>query len=107
MAPRFSIITPIYETPPAILDALLATVQNQTYADWELCLADDGSQAPHIRTVLAAASAADPRIKVLHREQNGGIVAASNDCLDLATGEFVAFLDHDDELVPHALERMA
>jgi glycosyltransferase involved in cell wall biosynthesis len=105
--PRFSIITPIYETPPAILDALLATVQNQTFTDWELCLADDGSKAPHIREVLARASAEDPRIKVFHREQNGGIVEASNDCLDLATGEFVAFLDHDDELVPHALERMS
>lgn len=107
MAPRFSIITPIYETPPAILDALLDTVRNQTYTDWEFCLADDGSKAPHIREVLGAAAAADPRIKVMHREQNGGIVAASNDSLDLATGEFVAFLDHDDELVPHALERMS
>jgi GT2 family glycosyltransferase len=107
MAPRFSIVTPVWETPPPVLEALLATVGNQTYGDWELCLVDDGSAAPHIRPRLAEAAAADPRIKVAHRSENGGIVAASNDCLDLATGEFVALLDHDDELEPHALERMS
>lgn len=106
MDPRFSIITPVYETPPLVLRALLDTVRNQTIDNWEFCLVDDGSKAPHIREMLAEASAADPRIRVRHREQNGGIVAASNDCLEMARGEFVAFLDHDDELQPHALERV-
>lgn len=106
MAPRFSIITPVWETPPHILEALLDTVRNQTYTDWEFCLVDDGSKQPHVRQMLEAAAAADPRIRVQFRTENGGIVAASNDCLAMATGEFCALLDHDDELVPHALERV-
>jgi glycosyltransferase involved in cell wall biosynthesis len=82
-------------------------VRSQTLADWEWCLVDDGSAQPEIRLALESAAEADARIRVAHRSTNGGIVAASNDALAMARGEFVAFLDHDDLLAPNALEQMA
>jgi O-antigen biosynthesis protein len=101
--PRFSVLTPVYETPPAVLEAMLKSVRRQTFDDWEHILVDDFSQAPWVREMLSAAAAADPRVRVHHRAENGGIVAASNDALGLAEGEFVALLDHDDALHPDAL----
>jgi GT2 family glycosyltransferase len=106
-APRFSVLTPIYETPPAVLTAMLRSVERQSFGDWELCLVDDASPSPHVAEMLAAAAARDPRIRVETREANGGIVAASNDALAMATGEFIALLDHDDALHPEALELVA
>lgn len=103
MAPRFSVVTPVYETPPDVLWMMLESVRTQSCENWELCLVDDCSQEPHVRSTLDAVAAEDPRIKVAHRENNGGIVAASNDALTMATGEFIALLDHDDELHPDAL----
>ena len=103
-APRFSIVTPVYETPAAVLRATLRSVRRQRFEDWELCLVDDCSRQPHVGEILAAAAAADPRVRVERREANGGIVAASNDALAMARGEFVVLLDHDDELHPEALE---
>ena len=79
---------------------------DQVYPHLELCIADDASTAPHVRSVLDAA-AADPRVRVVHRDQQGGIAAASNSAMDLATGEFVGFIDNDDVLRPHALYSMA
>ena len=105
--PRFSVLTPIYETPPEIFAAMLRSVERQTYGDWELCLVDDASPSPHVGPMLAEAAARDPRIRVTKRSQNGGIVAASNDALAMAGGEFVALLDHDDALHPEALEHVA
>ena len=106
MSPRVSIVTPVYETPASLLRDAIDSVLEQTFPDWELLLVDDHSEAPHVREVLDAAESEDPRIKVLHRTENGGIVAASNDALEVATGEFVAFLDHDDRLHPTALEKV-
>jgi GT2 family glycosyltransferase len=102
-APRFSILTPVYETPAAVLAQTLKSVRRQRFGDWELCLVDDASAAPHVAEMLAAAAAADPRIRLQRRQRNGGIVAASNDALAMARGEFVALLDHDDKLHPDAL----
>jgi O-antigen biosynthesis protein len=101
--PRFSILTPVYETPAEVLRAMLRSVAAQRCGDWELCLVDDASAQPHVSEILARAQRADPRIRVRRREENGGIVAASNDALAMARGEFVALLDHDDELHPRAL----
>ncbi|HEX3360156.1 MAG TPA: glycosyltransferase [Solirubrobacterales bacterium] len=101
--PRFSILTPIYETPPDVLGAMLRSVRRQTFDDWELCLVDDCSPSPYIAEVLAREAARDPRIRVRTRDENGGIVAASNDALTMARGEFLALLDHDDLLHPEAL----
>jgi len=106
-APRFSIVTPVYETPAGVLRAMLRSVRGQRCRDWELCLVDDASTAPHVAAVLEGAQRRDPRIRVLRREQNGGIVAASNDALAMANGEFIALLDHDDKLHPEALELVA
>jgi GT2 family glycosyltransferase len=105
--PLFSIVTPVFNTPPDVLAAMLASVRAQSFEDWELCLVDDCSSEPHVGEMLERAQREDPRIKVARRAENGGIVAASNDALALAEGEFVALLDHDDELHPKALERVA
>ena len=63
-APRFSILTPIYETPAGVLSKMLNSVRRQSYGDWELCLVDDHSQQPHVRSILDEASRRDPRIRV-------------------------------------------
>jgi glycosyltransferase involved in cell wall biosynthesis len=101
--PRFSILTPVYNTPADVLRAMLKSARTQSFGDWELCLVDDRSSAPHVREMLVQAEHEDPRIRVRFREENGGIVAASNDALEMARGEFLALLDHDDELHPDAL----
>jgi GT2 family glycosyltransferase len=104
--PRFSILTPVYETPADVLRSMLGSVWRQTFADWELCLVDDGSRQPHVHEILDEAERHDPRIRVKHRETNGRIVQASNDALGMAQGEFIVLLDHDDELHRDALARV-
>lgn len=106
MSPRFSIVTPVYDTPAAVLRSTIRSVTEQTFPDWELCLIDDCSPSPHVAEVLDEAAAGEPRIKLVRRLENGGIVPASNDGLAAATGEFIALLDHDDELHPDALRRV-
>jgi O-antigen biosynthesis protein len=101
--PRFSVVTPVYETPVDILWRMLESVRAQSFADWELCLVDDASPSPEIRQTLEQAQREDPRVRLNFRTENGGIVAASNDALALASGAFVALLDHDDLLHPDAL----
>jgi GT2 family glycosyltransferase len=103
LQPRFSILVPTYNTPESYLRAMLDSVLTQVYPEWELCIADDASTEPHVRAVLAEYAAADPRVRYAVRERNGHIAAASNSSLELATGEFVALLDHDDVLAPDAL----
>jgi O-antigen biosynthesis protein len=105
--PFFSIVTPVFNTPADVLAATIASVRKQRYGDWELCLVNDCSTEPHVRKMLEQAASEDERIRFSTREENGGIVAASNDALAMAEGEFVALLDHDDELHPAALERVA
>lgn len=105
--PVFSVVMPTYETPPALLEKAVDSVKAQLYGAWELCIADDGSKNPETRAMLERYAAEDPRIKVVFRETNGHISAASNSALDLATGDFVALLDHDDELTEDALYWMA
>lgn len=102
-ASRFSIVTPVYDTPAEVLKQTLASVCRQSFADWELCVVDDASPAPHVRPLLEEAQRADARIRARFREENGGIVSASNDALAMAGGEFVVLLDHDDKLHPDAL----
>jgi hypothetical protein len=107
ISPRFSIITPVCDPPLGAFLACIDSVRSQTFDDWEWCVVDDCSTRPEVRDALEALGRIDPRIRVLHRSTNGGIVAASNDALSMARGEFVGFLDHDDALVPAALEKMA
>jgi len=105
--PRISVIMPTFDTPLEMLEAAIDSVLAQVYADWELCIADDCSRQPHVRQILETYASRDPRIKVAYRSENGHIAAASNTALSLATGEWVAFLDHDDLLAPHALACVA
>ena len=105
--PRFSVLLPVYDPPVALLEATLASVRAQAYPDWELVAVDDASTDRGVAACLAAAAAADPRIRVARRAANGGIARATNDAFAAATGEFCAFLDHDDTLAPDALLAMA
>jgi GT2 family glycosyltransferase len=104
--PRISVVTPVYNTDPAYLRACIESVRAQVYPDWELCLCDDASPREDTRAVLRE-YAGDPRIKVRFLDRNSQISTASNAALELATGDFVALLDHDDELTPDALFQVA
>ncbi|HUR20510.1 MAG TPA: glycosyltransferase [Vicinamibacterales bacterium] len=105
--PTVSIVTPVFDTPPEILDRMLRSVANQTYPFWQHCLVDDGSTSDWLAGYLERLASRDPRIRFERRATNGGIVAASNHALAMATGEFISMLDHDDELDPQALYAVA
>ena len=96
--PRFSIIVPVFNTDAAALRAMLDSVLNQVYPYWELCLANDGSTEPQVRAILDQYQGRSPSIKVHHGPISRHISAASNAALEMATGEFIALLDHDDLL---------
>lgn len=101
--PLISIVMPVYNPNPVWLQEAVESVRNQIYANWELCIADDASPDPAIRSILEKFAQEDKRIKVVFREKNGHISAASNSALAIATGEWIALLDHDDLLPEHAL----
>lgn len=101
--PTVSILLPVYNSDPGYLAACLDSVLAQRYPHWQLCIADDASQDEAVKALLDRYAAADTRIVVTYREQNGNICAASNTALESAVGEFVALLDHDDCLSPDAL----
>ena len=101
--PIFSVILPVYNVEEVWLTKAIESVRNQIYPDWELCIADDASSATHIQPLLTRYSKLDSRIKVIFRAENGNIVATSNSALELATGDYLALLDHDDELAIDAL----
>lgn len=105
--PQFSILTPVYDPPVPMLRAMVASVQAQTYRNWQLVLVDDCSPNPAVRRELRELAAGDDRITLVEREANGGIVAASQDALMAAVGEYVALLDHDDLLAADALTTVA
>jgi glycosyltransferase involved in cell wall biosynthesis len=103
LLPKFSVIIPVYNVEAQWLEKVIESVRNQIYTNWELCIADDASTHTHIRLILTQYSKLDPRIKVVFRTENGNISAASNSALELATGDYIALLDHDDELSIDAL----
>lgn len=103
---RISIIVPTYNTPDRYLDPLLRSVLDQDYAHWELCIAD-GSDDEQAASRIASAAALDPRIRYRRLESNAGISGNTNRALEMATGEFVALLDHDDTLSVHAMAEVA
>jgi GT2 family glycosyltransferase len=104
--PLVSVIVPTYNTDEAMLRQMLQSVLAQLYPQWELCVADDGSTEPHVRRILEEFAAKDKRIR-LHFGDNRGVSAASNRALEMASGEFVVLLDHDDVLEEQALFRVA
>lgn len=105
-SPLISIITPVFNTDKIFLEKCIQSVLSQTYQNWELCLADDCSSKTYIKEVLNKYSKIDKRIKVIFRNKNGHISRASNSALKLASGEFIALVDHDDELWPNALSEV-
>lgn len=102
--PLVSVIVPLYNTPEPFLTDMLDSVMSQTYPNWELCLAD-GSDAnhPEVERVCREYAHDDARIRYRRLLCNGGISANTNACLEIAQGDFVALLDHDDMLHPAAL----
>jgi glycosyltransferase involved in cell wall biosynthesis len=105
--PTISVLLPVYNPPEVWLRQAIQSVLLQTYRNWELCIANDASTLPYVRSVLDEYVARDARIKVVHRPSNGHISAASNSALELVTGLFTALFDHDDELAPCALSEVA
>ena len=101
--PLFSVITPVYNPPIDAFEACIASMLTQTYDDWEWCLVDDASSNPKVREIMERLARKDKRVRIAFRSTNGGIVAASQDALDIATGTFIALLDHDDVFHAKAL----
>ena len=102
LRPLISIVMATFDTRPEHLRAAIESVRAQAYPHWQLCIADDASGDPQVVSIVAEYAAADDRIVHVVRPQNGHISLAGNSALGLATGEFVGFLDHDDELTPDA-----
>ncbi|MGB3681471.1 MAG: sulfotransferase [Rubrobacteraceae bacterium] len=105
--PLISVVVPVYDPEQAWLERALDSVLGQVYPDWELCLCDDASTGGNVRETLSRYERLDGRIKVEYADRNAGISGASNAALSMAAGEFVALLDHDDELAPDALFQVA
>lgn len=106
-APLISVLMPVHNTPRKYLEEAIASVCSQAYPYWELCIVDDASKNPDVKIVLDDYASRDGRIKVVHRSENGHISRATNDALALASGDWIALLDHDDILRPHALAEVA
>jgi GT2 family glycosyltransferase len=105
--PLISIVMPAYDTQDERFRETIRSVQSQLYPNWELCVADDASPSPSVSATLQEFSATDKRIKWVRRATNGHISEASNSALALASGEFIALLDHDDLLPERALYEVA
>jgi len=104
--PRLSVITPVYNPSVEAFAETVESVFRQRFSDWEWILVNDGSPNPDIVSALSALVERDSRVTVLTRERNGGIVAASNDGIAVASGEFLAFLDDDDLLRVDAFDEV-
>lgn len=101
--PFFSVLMPVCDPAPEHLEQAINSVLGQLYPHWELCIADDASEDSRIASLIKHFCQQDSRIKITHRPERGHISTATNTCLKTAEGEFIALLDHDDLLAPHAL----
>jgi GT2 family glycosyltransferase len=104
--PRISVVTPVYRTPREFLLKCVDSVRKQAYPNWELVLVDDGSGDDELWSLLQILSQEDKRIRVKALTSNQGIAAATNAGLAICSGDYVALLDHDDEIAPDALLRI-
>ena len=105
--PKISVVMPVHDPDPHFLSRAIQSVAGQVYSNWELCIADDAGTDPEVARLLQEWAVRDPRIRTMRREENGGISRATNSAASLATGDFLLFLDHDDELSPDALGEVA
>jgi len=101
--PKISIVVPVYKTPQDLLARCIDSVLAQIYPEWELCLADDGSNDPQLTQLLESYGRRDARIRVTTLEKNLGISGATNAALRISTGDYIGFLDSDDELADFAV----
>jgi len=101
--PLLSIVVPTYNTDLVFLDDCIRSVQAQVYENWELCIVDDASPNQEVRDAIKRYAATDTRIKYKFLKKNQHIAGASNEAIELATGEFIGLFDHDDILWPNAL----
>jgi glycosyltransferase involved in cell wall biosynthesis len=101
--PLVTILTPVFDTPVPWLREAMESVLEQVYENWELLLIDDGSTDADLLRALPSLATRDRRIRLVRLDSHQGISAALNRGLDLANGEWVTFLDHDDLLEPDAL----
>ncbi len=104
--PLISVVMPVFDPPPEYLDRAIRSVGDQLYSNWELCIVDDASTKVEVTTLLGRWTAADERVRALTRPTNGHISLATNSAAELASGEWLVFLDHDDELSPDALAEL-
>lgn len=100
--PLISILMPVYNVKIKYLKKAIESVENQTYTNWQLCIADDCSTDKKLKEYLETLKD-HPKIDVVFRKENGNISEATNTAFDLAKGEFIALLDNDDEIAPNAL----
>jgi len=105
--PKISIILPVYDPPPNLLNEAIESIRNQLYPEWELCIADDASKNNGVRKLLEKHANSDHRIRAVFRPRNGHISAASNSAVAMASGDYLALFDHDDLLPEHALYEIA
>ncbi len=105
--PFISILLPTYNTPEKFLRECIDSIVIQSYSKWELCVADDKSTDANVVKVIKEYQKSDKRIKLVERAKNGHISEATNSALQIAKGDFVALMDHDDVLWPNALYEMA
>lgn len=101
--PKISIVIPLYKTPEKYLVELVASIKAQTYSNWELCLSDGSGKNSPLLNVLHEYEREDARIKVVYNKQPLHISDNTNAALEIATGDYIAFADHDDLLASNAL----
>lgn len=105
--PTISLVMPTYNTPIEYLKRCIDSVILQSYPKWELCIADDNSPDKEVVKTIEDYIKQEPRIKLVKRKENGHISAATNSAIEVATGDFIALLDHDDIIWPNALYEIA
>lgn len=104
---KFSVVVPLYNTPEKFLHEMIRSVIDQTYADWELCMADGSDEAHgNVERICRQYMRKDLRIKYQRLEENLGISGNTNACLEMATGDYIGLFDHDDLLHPAALHEV-
>ncbi len=102
--PLISILVPLYNTPQNFLSAMMGSVKDQTYKNWQMCLADGSDdQHSYVKEYCLKMAEADERISYKKLEKNEGISGNTNKCLEMAKGEYIALFDHDDILHPSVL----
>lgn len=107
LRPRFSVIVPLYNTPLNFLHDMADSVKKQTYSNWELCLVNGSPDNEELHQEVKKLMQGEPRIKYVRLKENLGIAGNTNAALKLATGSYIALLDHDDFLMPNALYEFA